>query len=486
MTAGGLNRIAQQPAYGIRESFTLDVDPMSASPGILGWTPAALQSRERWYPTATTLDTGDLLVSGSFGPPLYSLSEWSRETYDATTDSWLGPKENEYLDATHTCTFLDDPLAFHDYPKMHVLSTRELMWVDGDDDSVAPPLTRSWFLSLAGPADCSGPSPYRLRDGVTDPLIEARNRGGNSVHLVTLEYDPVFQDFDVTDVVYTIAGTEHGFDDMDCPCEQDPEATNAVLRMVAPSASTSWEQDDASGMGTGPKNLIAPRVNCNTVLLLDGSLLVVGGADKQDEQEPEGCGCDYRKKPERYRPPEVFKNISLTKWTEMAAQVSARLYHSVAGLLPDGRVFSAGGTAGIQGQGEFQSVELYSPPYMFRGPRPVIENEFSGPVQYGQPGSITVGLRGAGANAQVSRLALVRNGAMTHAFDMNQRYVELRALPTSPGAGQTSVTIDFTWPDDGFEAPPGWYMLTAIADMDSGAVPSSNNIPSRAIWVNLQ
>ena len=43
------------------------------------------------------------------------------------------------------------------------------------------------------------------------------------------------------------------------------------------------------------------------------------------------------------------------------------MYHSTAILLPDGRVLSAGG--------DYQpSGEIYSPPYLFRGPRPVIQS----------------------------------------------------------------------------------------------------------------
>src|SRR5262249_12837792 len=57
---------------------------------------------------------------------------------------------------------------------------------------------------------------------------------------------------------------------------------------------------------------------------------------------------------------------------------------------------------------------------------------------------------------------LIRPGAPTHAFDMEQRLVE---LPHSAGAGLLNVTA----PPNGNIAPPGYYMLFIL---DSTGVPS--------------
>ena len=58
---------------------------------------------------------------------------------------------------------------------------------------------------------------------------------------------------------------------------------------------------------------------------------------------------------------------------------------------------------------------------------------------------------------------------MTHAFNMNQRYV---SLSFSPGTGNLSVTA----PANGTVAPPGYYMLFIIG---------TNGVPSVAAIVRL-
>ena len=45
-------------------------------------------------------------------------------------------------------------------------------------------------------------------------------------------------------------------------------------------------------------------------------------------------------------------------WTDLAAATVPRLYHSIALLLPDGRVLTTGGNG-------FTQTEIYSPPYLF-------------------------------------------------------------------------------------------------------------------------
>src|SRR5664280_733039 len=71
---------------------------------------------------------------------------------------------------------------------------------------------------------------------------------------------------------------------------------------------------------------------------------------------------------------------STDSWRAVASAVVARMYHSVALLLPDGRVVTAGNTPS-KGQHvawnqdpdhEEMRLEIYSPPYLFRGSRPVI------------------------------------------------------------------------------------------------------------------
>jgi hypothetical protein len=135
------------------------------------------------------------------------------------------------------------------------------------------------------------------------------------------------------------------------------------------------------------------------------------------------------------------------------------MYHSTALLLPDGRVLSAG-----QSFGQYENTgEIFSPPYLFKGARPVI-SEAPGTLGYGQV--FTVATPQA---ASISRVALVRAGAVTHSVNFDQRYVDC-SFTTSGG------TLLVTSPPNANYAPPGWYMLFLV---------NSTGVPSVASWVQV-
>jgi hypothetical protein len=189
------------------------------------------------------------------------------------------------------------------------------------------------------------------------------------------------------------------------------------------------------------------RYNENLVLLADGTVLAVGGGG--------GGG--------RYTNP-VFAaelyNPTTAEWTVMASQQIQRTYHSTAVLLPDGRVVSAGSDNGVSTQ---VTYEIYSPPYMFKGPRPVIQSAPT-TLTYGATFNITT------TNASsITQVALVRPGATTHADNFDQRYVP---LTFTAGSG----TITATAPASGYIAPPGYYMLVIV---------NSNGIPSIMKFLQL-
>ncbi len=71
--------------------------------------------------------------------------------------------------------------------------------------------------------------------------------------------------------------------------------------------------------------------------------------------------------------------------------------------------------------------EIYSPPYLFKGPRPTIT---SAPTTFDWSGSFTVETPDA---ASIASVALIKTGAMTHAINMSQRFVPLNF---TAGAGR--------------------------------------------------
>lgn len=208
-------------------------------------------------------------------------------------------------------------------------------------------------------------------------------------------------------------------------------ATNTAEVIDFSTGSPAWSY-------TG--SMTYPRENENLVLLADGTVLAVGGG---------GGGGPYLNAvltPELYDP-------NTGEWTVMAPQNVQRTYHSTALLLPDGRVLSAGSNDG--GSME-QTYEIFSPPYLFHGPRPVITSA-PPPLTYGT--AFTIITPDA---ASITSVALVRPGATTHADNFDQRYVN---LSFSAASGQITATA----PVSGNYAPPGYYMLVIV---NSSGIPS--------------
>lgn len=146
-------------------------------------------------------------------------------------------------------------------------------------------------------------------------------------------------------------------------------------------------------------------------------------------------------------------------WTTMVPAQNLRLYHSTALLLPDARVLVAGGGR-LSPANDYLTAEIYSPSYLFKGNRPTITNAPS-VSDYGA--NINVDSPDA---ASITSASLVRLSSVTHAFNMDQRFIP---LTFSVGAGSLSVQI----PSDANIAPPGDYMLFIL---NSQGVPSVSKI----------
>jgi hypothetical protein len=209
-------------------------------------------------------------------------------------------------------------------------------------------------------------------------------------------------------------------------------------------AHASTETYDAANSSAGWR-LQAPlpqgRSHMNLVLLPDGTMLGVGGTQNDVAQRQT-----------------LLYNPTLNTWTGMASQTEERGYHSTALLLPDGRVLSAGDNFAPGGGSK---LELYSPPYLFKGARPTIT---------AAPSNITWGAAFAVDTPNVvARAVLIRPSAVTHTNDMNQRHIEL-SFSTRAGG------ITATAPPSRYVAPPGWYMLFLL---------SSTGVPSVAHWLKI-
>ena len=121
------------------------------------------------------------------------------------------------------------------------------------------------------------------------------------------------------------------------------------------------------------------------------------------------------------------------EWKSVPADPIGRNYHSTAILLPDGRVAVLGSNPA---DNSFElRISVYSPPYLFRGARPIITTA-PGAAGYGEV--IEIGVTGDVASA-----SLMTPMSATHQTDANARLVD---LPIS-GAGATLNGADADQPE---------------------------------------
>jgi galactose oxidase len=149
-----------------------------------------------------------------------------------------------------------------------------------------------------------------------------------------------------------------------------------------------------------------------------------------------------------------------------------RGYHNVALLLPDARVLVAGGQGGGE-DSERPDLRIYVPPYLVGVAPEERPRIVSAPrvIPYG----VTLLLRVEGG--PVHKVTLVALGSMTHAWDANQRCVEL----FDGEVRDPELTIP--GPRDAHAAPPGDYMLFAMRRDAAGD--GVRLIPSVAFMVRV-
>ncbi len=231
--------------------------------------------------------------------------------------------------------------------------------------------------------------------------------------------------------VYIVSG---GYNTPEHP---DPAVTTEMIDFSQPTLQ--WVYGPSMNIG---------RYNLNFIYLADGTLMAIGGNQYHHYDKP-------------VMQPEIYDPVANT-WTLLPPQLAGRGYHSTAVLLPDGRVLSAGSDTGTALE---DTYEIYSPQYLFKGPRPSITSSPTS-VQYGQKFSFSIS-----TSASIARVALIRPTATTHGIHMDTaRYVDLHY---TAGAKQITATA----PSASYDAPPGYYMLVIV---------DSNGVPSVTPFIQLQ
>jgi hypothetical protein len=317
-------------------------------------------------------------------------------------------------------------------PELYDPSSERFTLLDSDAQRRGSELYPHMFVMPDGRVVLAGPLPYdseifdpaQLANPWTDlPNLREERVGGTAV---LLPEGPAG-----STKIAEIGGS---------PPEAPPTASNEIIDL-----------DDRTPAWTSFPALHVPRSYPNTVLLPDRSMVTIGGKDMVSNSP---------------RAVELFDPVT-GRWRLGPSQVETREYHSTALLLPDGRVLSTGDdrnptSDGTRAQSSPDDTgEIYSPPYLFKGPRPAISFAPKA-VRWNVP-------FGVGTKADIDRAVLMAPSAVTHSNDMSQRLVPLKIVDTYKGG------LTLKSPPSAAVAPPSWYMLFLLDD----------GVPSIASWIRL-
>ncbi|PXW99147.1 galactose oxidase-like domain-containing protein [Mycolicibacterium moriokaense] len=403
LTTGGT---AKYPGGGT--TFQGRADTLVFDPATEQWAVTRSMAHGRWYPSVISLGDGRVLAAGGFDEGGAGTRNPSLETFFHHSDYWQ--------QVAMPGGFGGLPL----YAHLYLLADGSVCYAGGhQDDNPAAPLR----LDLTRSPATIIPVPGLSR-------IDARDAGASVVL-------PPAQD----QRVMLIGGASQGGDAI---------ADVDVVDFTQPSPAY---QSVAA--------MHVPRKHVNATLLPDRTVLVTGGSEHSEQA---AVATNHA---------EIFDPAHPERgWTQLAAASVVRMYHSVALLLPDGRVVTASGNP-AQGNhvdwrpndpNEELRLEVFSPPYLARGPRPSI-GAVPTEWRYGQ--TVTIATPDAATLRDVS---LIRPGATTHSFNTSQRLVDL-PITSRDGAGvQVQVTSEPNL------APPSWYMLFLT---------NTDGVPSVASWVHL-
>ncbi len=227
----------------------------------------------------------------------------------------------------------------------------------------------------------------------------------------------------------------------------------------------------ANPVVTTTGNLLKKRVLVNATVLPDGKVLATGGSGAWNTM------TEVTNYAEIWDP-------GTGVWTQHSSGVKARLYHSVALLLPDASVLVGGGGANSPTTSLPQNntnIEVYYPPYLY-GPgggfasRPAITGVQNLATSTAANPLVNVGetfpvdWTGTGT---VSRVTLVKTGSVTHSWNMDQRFVEATFRLSG-----NRVMVQA--PTRAADAPPGFYILFLLNATGTPSVGKIVEIPVAA------
>lgn len=211
---------------------------------------------------------------------------------------------------------------------------------------------------------------------------------------------------------------------------------------------TIGEPGRAANVNYASNGMWYARAFHNSVILPNGNVFITGGQSYAVPFSDDTAQLT----------PEIY-DVERDLFYKQQPNSIPRVYHSVALLLADGRVFVGGG--GLCGNCETNhfDAQIFTPQYLLNSdgsyaPRPIIKSASK------QGGQITIS-----TDSKVGKASLIRYGTSTHAVNTDQRRIALSLRVI--GTNQYAVDI----PTDPGILVPGYYMLFVL---------NENGVPSIA------
>lgn len=404
-SAGGNLRYPDPNAPAGTQNWEGALTEYTFNPGTEAWIQQPLMSVGRWYPTTTQLADNTVVISSGLDQTGSGNVTQVIEQFTPSSDiNGVGSIADV---TTHDPTGL--------YPFQYLTAAGQLSQIGPSSNNTFMVTPGTWAWSAV-------------------PNMNVSHFGyGNGIIATDASVTPATQ-------IIAIAGGENGTTAI---------SNNEWFDVNNPSAG--WRQFP---------QWLQVRHNSNTVILPDGTLFTVGGSPDPTTYGSTPCPNN----PSTTCPNPIYESELYNKpaydttgqWVQVAPNTLRAAYHSTAILLPDATVLLSEDDWDYP-SGATHYVQIYSPPYLFKGgTRPSIT---SAPAQVtvGQTFSITT------STTKIASAVLVAPAAVTHANDMHQRFIKLKS-----SHGNTAK-VNLTVPGSHSIVPPGYYLLFVL---DSNGVPS--------------
>jgi hypothetical protein len=385
----------------------------------------------RWYPTLVNMGNGEMLISSGVERLIYNYSGQNvqeSEIYDIGSEEVSVAKDSS-----------DTSLPL--FPRMHLMPDGKVFY--GGVGQMWGPFGQAvdealWAVQKAyDPKEKTwttyGMGPYGARSGAFSILMPLK---------------PPYKKAEILVGGGTLGSSPGSY--------------------IANSFTELITVDEESASSEPGPSLTTPRWYSSGVLLPDGEVVAVSGADRDEVVLP-GSESPVKQA-------EIFNG---KEWKPLASAGRVRTYHNSAMLLPDASVLVGGHSPINTGYGpggdnsaqpvtgtnnlKDPSFEILKPPYFFGHKRPKITRAKRG-IAWGKRFSIRTTRTGS-----IKKVVLMHLPSVTHITDADQRSVE---LPFRRRGGKLSVKA----PPNSKVAPSGYYYLFVLSGKGDNLTPSKARI----------